>query len=81
MESNTINIGRKRDPNGYFVAVLASDTYDKLKDVIDKMLLSNQILIDRAGNMYIIRSKSWNTMSKLVNAARQRGIRVEERKL
>ena len=80
IEKNTLNIGRKRDPEGYFVAVLSQDAYDKLKDVIDKLSLSNQVLVDRLGTAYMLRSKSWNIIDRLANIAKQRGIRVEERR-
>ena len=80
IETNTLNIGRKRDPEGYFVAIMPLDVYDKLKDIIDQLVSSSKVIIDRAGTAYILRSKSWNTIAKLANVARQRGVRVEERR-
>ena len=71
-----IHIGRKRDPQGYYVALMSVTTFEKLKDVISRLGVQFEIV----GNLVFIKSKSWMNIQKIVNICHERGIRVLERK-
>ncbi len=67
-----LHIGRKRDPQGYYVAVLNVRTYELLREAIEKL----NIQIERAGDIVFLKSRSWTSMNKLTNICETRGIKV-----
>ncbi len=71
-----IHVGRKKDPQGYYVALVHKDTLGKLID----LLQDRDVYVEPYGDIVIIRSRSWNSIQRLVNYARSRGIRVLDRK-
>ncbi len=81
IKSNSLNIGRKRDPQGYFVAIMSREVYEKLRDFVDQLMVTSQVVIEQAGTFYMIKTRSWSIMERIANVARQRGINVEERRL
>ncbi|GEM_PF-617406 len=76
VERNTINVGRKRTPDGYFVAILDSEAYGKLREYLSKLGLQ----VEQYGNIIIVKSKSWSSLEKLINIARSLGVQVKERR-
>ncbi len=76
IEKNTLNVGRKKTPDGYFVAVLDSEAYSKLKDHICRLGLT----VEDCGNFIIVKSRSWSIIEKLMNIAKGLGVQVKERK-
>lgn len=74
IEKNVLNVGRRKNPQGYYVAVLEVETFkNKLQDVIEKLKLGFEI----SGNIVFIYSKSWSNIEKLINTAKSRGIEVK----
>ncbi len=71
-----LHIGKKKDPQGYYVALVHKDTLGKLVEVIQ----SSNIIVEPYGEIIILRSRSWNSMQRLINYAQSRGIKVLYRK-
>ena len=69
-----LNVGRRRDPGNNYVVTMDLETYELLKQSINKLGLS----IETVGNVVIVRDKSWSRIRRLVNAARELGINVYE---
>ncbi len=76
VERNTVNIGRKKTPDGYFIAVLDQEAYTKLREHLPRLGLQ----VEQCGGIIIIKSKSWSSIEKLANIARGLGIQVKERR-
>jgi len=71
-----LHVGKRKDPQGYYVALVHKDTLGKLVEVIQ----SSDIIVEPYGEVIILRSRSWNSMQKLINYARSRGIKVLDRR-
>ncbi|NPB00025.1 MAG: hypothetical protein GXO10_01485 [Crenarchaeota archaeon] len=71
-----LHVGKKKDPQGYYVALVHKDTLGKLIEVVE----SSNISVEPCGEFIILRSRSWNTMQRLINYARSRGIKVLEKR-
>ncbi|NPA23182.1 MAG: hypothetical protein GXO23_02660 [Crenarchaeota archaeon] len=76
IDVDELHVGRKKDPQGYYVALVHKDTLGKLIDVVQ----SSEIYVDPYGDIIILRSRSWKAIQRLINYARSRGIRVLERR-
>ncbi len=75
VEEGALNVGRKRDPRGNYVAVTDVKTYEVLKDVISML----EMEVENSGNVVFIASRSWSRMSKLMREAESRGVKVMQR--
>ncbi|WP_460173584.1 hypothetical protein [Vulcanisaeta sp. JCM 14467] len=69
-----LNVGRRRDPGGNYVVTMDLETYELLKQLINRLGLS----VETVGNVVIVRDKSWSRIRRLVNSARELGISVYE---
>ena len=69
-----LNVGRRRDPGNNYVVTMDLETYELLKQSINRLGLS----VETVGNVVIVRDKSWSRIKRLVNAARELGISVNE---
>ncbi len=72
MRVKGLNIGRKKDPRGYYVAIADKETYFKIRDIVERLGLE----VEDLGVMVGIRSKSWSKIEKLIEEAKSRGIEV-----
>lgn len=69
-----LNVSRRKEPGGNYVAVMDRETYERLKSTISKLGLDVEV----TGNIAIVKDKSWNHMRRLMNTARELGINVNE---
>ena len=69
-----LNVGRRRDPGNNYVVTMDLETYELLKQSINRLGLS----VETVGNVVIVKDKSWSRIKRLVNAARELGISVYE---
>ncbi|WP_252900768.1 hypothetical protein [Vulcanisaeta sp. JCM 14467] len=74
MRVRGLNVGRRRDPGGNYVVTMDLETYELLKQLINRLGLS----VETVGNVVIVRDKSWSRIRRLVNSARELGISVYE---
>ncbi|MCG2865296.1 MAG: hypothetical protein L7H04_05455 [Vulcanisaeta sp.] len=69
-----LNVSRRKDPGNYYVAIMDKATYTKLSDALRRLGL----LPEEAGNIVIVRDRSWSRIKRLINIARELGINVVE---
>ncbi|WP_148678336.1 hypothetical protein [Vulcanisaeta distributa] len=69
-----LNVGRRKDPEGNYVVAMDLETYELLRQSINKLGLNTEFM----GNAVVVRDKSWSRISRLVNIARELGINVNE---
>ncbi len=72
MDLNSLNISRKKDPQGFYVAIIGREGAAVIIDAVEELGLD----IERSGDIIVIRSKSWAKLTSLMLRAKTRGLRV-----
>lgn len=67
-------VDRRRDPEGNYIVVMKVKDYENVKDKVNELGL----VVELASDLVLIKSKSWSKVSRLINYARSRGIKVRE---
>lgn len=74
IRNGTLNIGRKRDPQGNYVVVLTRNTYMKVKDIIEKL----NFTCDDQGDIIFLKTRKWSEIDKLIKMAKGRDVKIVE---
>ena len=72
MDLDSLNVSRRRDPQGFYVAVIGREKVTTIIDAVEELGLD----IERSGDVIMIRSKSWAKLASLMSRAKARGLRV-----
>jgi arginine repressor len=65
IDLNALNISKRRDPNGFYVAIIGEHSFALIVDYINDLGLD----IEKEGNMIMIKTKSWAKLAKLIKKA------------
>lgn len=72
IDSTALNVSKRRDPNGFYVALIGKEPAAIIMDAVSELGID----VAREGDMIILRGKSWAKFAALINKARERGIKV-----
>lgn len=64
----------RRDPSGYYVIVAVD--HDETREILSEFTRREKLLVERAGNVAIIRCRSRKTAEELARALVLRGLLV-----
>ena len=69
-----VNVSRRKNPEGNYVVAMDLETYESLKQSINRLGLS----VEAVGGVVLVKDKSWSRIKRLMNTARELGINVNE---
>ena len=65
IDLNALNISKRRDPNGFYVAIIGEHAFALIVNYVNDLNLD----IEKEGAIIIIRTRSWAKLAKLAKKA------------
>lgn len=72
-----IKTGRKRDPQGYYILLIAKEAFNEIRKQIEKIREEKKIIVEEWPREICIKSKSRSILKRIINIAKARRITVE----